>query len=120
MKPYINSTTFNMIDVDDDLYNFDILIRLNGEVVKRNKKLSKEALGTGHMISLAEAKYSFEEGAEVFIIGSGQEGILDIAEDAEVFIRSNNCEIIRTLTPRAIDIYNKEKRKVIGLFHITC
>ncbi len=120
MKPHINSVTFNLIDVDDDLYNFDILIRLDGTVIKRNKKLSKQALGTGHMLSLEEAKYSFEEGAEVFIVGSGIEGMLDIAEDAEEYISSQHCEIIRKETPEAIHLYNKEKRKAIGLFHVTC
>lgn len=69
MKPEINDTKFGNITVDGQEYSHDIVIRLNGEVKKRKKKLSKEKYGTSHKISLEEAKDVFEKGARQLIIG---------------------------------------------------
>ena len=43
-KPRLSGTGFGWIDVDEDRISHDILIRLDGEVTKRKKKLSKEIL----------------------------------------------------------------------------
>jgi len=56
MKPTLTGTGFGWMDVDDQRVSHDILIRLDGEVTKRKKKLSKEVYGTSHTISLAEAE----------------------------------------------------------------
>ena len=57
MKPKIDSTNFGSITVDGKTFDYDILIRLNGQVEKREKALSKEVYGTSHKVSLEEAKY---------------------------------------------------------------
>ena len=62
MKPKIDSTSFGSITVDGETFEYDILIRLNGQVEKREKALSKELYGTSHKVSLEEAKYIYEEG----------------------------------------------------------
>ncbi len=62
MKPKIDKTKFGSITVSGKKYEHDILIRLNGEVEKRKKNLSKEIFGTSHIISMAEAEYVYEEG----------------------------------------------------------
>lgn len=56
------------------------MIRLDGDVRIRKKKLSREVYGTSHIISLKEAKHIFDKGAEKLIIGSGQEGIVKLSE----------------------------------------
>ncbi len=120
MKPHIDVTKFNYIQIDGDPYNFDILIRLDGTLEKRNKKLSKEALGTGHKLSLPEAEFSYEEGADMIIIGIGQQGMLELPDETMEFFRKMNCEVITALTPDAIQTYNSSTGKAIGLFHVTC
>jgi len=50
-KPIVEGTGFGFIDVDGERISHDILIRLDGEVIKRKKKLSKEIYGTSHTIS---------------------------------------------------------------------
>ena len=60
MKPKIDSTNFGSITVDGETFDYDILIRLNGQVEKREKALSKEVYGTSHKVSLEEAKYIYE------------------------------------------------------------
>jgi len=42
----IESTTFGTITIDGKTYEHDVIIRLSGDVVKRNKKLSKKYYGT--------------------------------------------------------------------------
>jgi hypothetical protein len=70
----IESTTFGTITIDGKTYEHDVIIRLSGDVVKRNKKLSKKYYGTSHVLSKDEAKFVFEKGCEQLILGSGQMG----------------------------------------------
>ena len=72
MKPTIEATSFGSITVDGERIGHDIIIRLDGALKKRKKKLSKRVYGTSHRISLAEAQHVFEEGAQLLIIGAGQ------------------------------------------------
>lgn len=64
MKPKIDSCEFGSITIDGADFEHDVLIRLSGEIKKRKKKLSKAVFGTSHIISLDEAEYIFEKGAE--------------------------------------------------------
>ena len=72
MKPTLKGTGFGWIDVGEERVSNDIFIRLDGEVKKRKKKLSKEVYGTSHTISQAEAEYIYQEGAQGLLIGSGR------------------------------------------------
>ncbi len=62
MKPKIDKTKFGLIIIDGKKYDYDILIRLDKKVEKRQKKLSKEVYGTSHTISLAEVEYVIRRG----------------------------------------------------------
>jgi hypothetical protein len=120
MKPNINSTRFGSITIEGEKYENDVLIRLGGEVKKRKKKLSKATYGTSHMISLDEAKYIFEQGAERLIIGTGQTSMVKLSDEAASYFRKNKCQVQMLPTPEAIRIWNKSGGEVIGLFHVTC
>jgi len=120
MKPKIDKTKFGTITVDGKKYEYDILIHLDGTVEKRKKKLSKEVYGTSHTISLAEAEYVYEEGAEKIIIGTGQSGMAGLSDEAVEFFKQKNCPVDLLPTPEAMERWNKAKGKTIGLFHITC
>jgi len=71
MKPEIDKTKFGLITISGKKYDYDVIIRLDAHVEKRKKKLSKALYGTSHIISLAEAKYVYEEGVERRIVGTG-------------------------------------------------
>ena len=55
MKPKIEATSFGSITIDGQKFKKDVVIRLDGSVKKRKKKLSKRIYGTSHTISLDEA-----------------------------------------------------------------
>jgi hypothetical protein len=70
----IEDTKFGSITIDGKTYEHDVIVRLSGKVEKRKKKLSKEKYGTSHIISKDEAKFIFEDGCDMLIVGAGQEG----------------------------------------------
>ncbi len=120
MVPIINSTSFGSITIDDVKYSHDVLIRLNGEVTKRKKKLSKELYGTSHKLSLPEAEYIYEDGAEKLLIGSGKFDRVHLSDEANAFFKEKGIELFLAATSKAIKKWNQESGKTIGLFHVTC
>ena len=120
MKPKINSTSFGSITVKEKTYENDILIRMSGQIEKRRKKLSKKVYGTSHKISLAEAEYIYEKGAEKIIIGTGQTGYVELSKKAKKFFEEKDLKSKLLRTPKAIKLWNKGKGKIIAMFHITC
>jgi hypothetical protein len=120
MKPNIERTQFGSITVEGESYNHDIVIRLDGKIVKRKKKLSKQIYGTSHILSLAEAEFIYEDGARQLIIGNGQSGILGLSDEAQAFFGQKGVEIELLPTPQAILAWNDARGAVIGLFHVTC
>jgi len=120
MKPIIQGTEFGGITVDDEVYDHDIVIRLSGRVKKRKKKLSKEKYGTSHTVSLAEAEHIYDDGAERLVIGTGQDGNVQLSEEATDYFKEKHCEVELLPTPEAVKTWNEAEGKTIGMFHVTC
>jgi hypothetical protein len=120
MKPKINATSFGSITVRKENFDYDILIRLDGKVEKRKKKLSKKLYGTSHKISLAEAEYIYEKGAERLVIGTGQTGYVELSKEAREYFEKMECKVKLLPTPKAIKLWNRSKGKTIAMFHVTC
>jgi hypothetical protein len=120
MKPKIDKTKFGSITIDGKCYDHDLIIRLDGSVEKRKKKLSKEIFGTSHIISLAEAQHVFQEGAARLIIGGGQRGTVRLSDEAARFFEQRQCLVVIQPMPEVIQTWNEARGAVIGLFHITC
>lgn len=120
MKPRTESTSFGQITIDGRQYDHDVLIRLDGHIAKRKKKLSKRYYGTSHKISLAEAEFIYEEGARTLVIGTGQYGRVELSTEAQSYFDERDVTIIMEPTPGAIEVWNQDQDSVIGLFHVTC
>ena len=120
MKPTITSTEFGSITIAGRVYEHDVLIRADGTIEKRKKKLSKEIYGTSHKISLAEAEQIYQHGMELLIIGSGQTGFVELSAEAADFFSKQGCKVKLLPTPEAILKWNDAKGKTSGLFHVTC
>ena len=116
----IDETSFGSITVDGERYDHDIIITLQNQVKKRNKKLSKSVYGTSHTLSLPEIEFVYQEGAEALIIGSGQYGVAKLSEEASAFLSEKNCHTLIQPTGDATREWNRGTGKQIGLFHITC
>lgn len=120
MEPEIRETHFGSITAGAEVFDHDILIRLDGSVTKRKKKLSKAVYGTSHRISLAEAEYVYEDGADLLLIGTGQTGMVELSPEARAFFDQKHCQVELLPTPQAVKRWNALERPAIGLFHITC
>jgi hypothetical protein len=120
MKPHIDGTKFGSITIDGEAFEKDVIIRLDGKVKKRKKDLSKAVYGTSHTISRDEAEHVYEPGAERLIVGSGQEGLVELSKEAADYFRQQGCKVDLRPTKEAISVWNEAHGAVIGLFHITC
>jgi hypothetical protein len=116
----IEGTTFGTITIDGKTYQHDVIVRLDGDVVKRKKKLSKKYYGTSHTLSKDEAKFVFEKGCEQLIVGSGQFGNVHLSPEAQAYFAKKGCKVLLQPTPEAIHLFNRSKARKIGLFHVTC
>ncbi|HEX5392267.1 MAG TPA: MTH938/NDUFAF3 family protein [Rhodocyclaceae bacterium] len=120
MKPKIDGTEFGSITIAGGRIEHDVLIRLSGEVAKRKKKLSKAEYGTSHTVSLAEAEYIYEKGAERLIVGAGQNSMVTLSAEAADYFARKKVAVELAPTPDAVARWNKAKGAVVGLFHVTC
>ncbi len=120
MNPNIDGSEFGSITIAGRRIDNDVMIRLDGAVAKRQKKLSKAIYGTSHVISLAEAEVIFEKDAERLIIGAGHNGMVHLSDEAADYFAKKKVKVELARTPEAIARWNRAKGKVIGLFHVTC
>ena len=120
MPSHIDQTRFGSITIDGEVFGHDVIIRLNGKVKKRKKKLSKAIYGTSHTISLDEAKYVYQKGAKRLILGAGQYGMVKLSDEAADYFERKKCQVELLPTPEAIGFWNEAEGAVIGLFHVTC
>lgn len=116
----IESTEFGNIVIDGRKYEFDVLIRLSGEILKRKKKLSKKYYGNSHTISKDEAKFVHEKGCRELILGTGQYDSVRLSKEAAEYFDKKGCRVVARPTPDAIARFNESKKEKIGLFHVTC
>jgi hypothetical protein len=120
MQPRIDRTRFGSVTIDRKVYEHDVLIRLGGKVEKRRKKLSKAVYGTSHVISLAEARHIYQQGAALLLVGAGQDGTVTLSEEAAAHFERHGCQVRLLPTPEVIPVWNRAEGAVIGLVHVTC
>jgi len=120
MKPTIDKTKFGSIIIEGQVHERDVIIRLDGQVKKRKKKLSKAVYGTSHTISLDEARHVYEKGAERLIIGAGQYGLVELSDEAAGYFQRKGCQVELLPTKKAMNAWNEAEGAVIALFHVTC
>jgi hypothetical protein len=120
MKPHIDGTRFGSITIAGQVFEKDVVIRLDGEVKKRKKNLSKAVYGTSHTVSLDEARHIYDKGAERLIVGTGQQGLVELSDEAADYLAHKNCAVELRPTPDAIEAWNAAQGAVIAMFHVTC
>ena len=120
MNPTIDGTEFGAITIAGTTFEHDVIIRLDGSVEKRRKRLSKAVYGTSHIVSLAEAEHVHEKGAERLIVGTGQQGLVRLSDEAADYFRRKQCEVLLLPTEQALHVWNKAEGAIIALMHITC
>jgi hypothetical protein len=72
------------------------------------------------MISREEARFIYEKGAELLIVGTGHYGRVAFSDEARRYLKNHGCRVKLQTTPVAIHTWNTAADKVIALFHVTC
>ena len=76
----------------------------------------------GHRLDIEDIKGILEARPEIFVVGTGAAGLVEIPEKTQKYIRSQGIELIAQKTGAAYKIFNQisEAKRVIGAFHLTC
>ena len=120
MRPHLDGSAFGWIAIDGHRCEHDVLLRRDGAVEKRKKKLSKRVYGTSHTVSLDEAKYVYEKGAATLIVGTGQDDCVRLSDEAAEYLERHGVRVRLLRTPEALAAWNAAPPNSIGLFHVTC
>ncbi len=118
--PTVRRAGLDQVAVGRKSYRRDIYIPVSGKVHKRDKGLVKTLHGSAHTIGPKELKDVCRGGPEILFVGGGKSTNVELTEDARMFLaqRSIDCEILPTA--KAIDSYNKSKRRKAALIRTKC
>ena len=112
--------SFGRIVVDRRTYEHDIVVYPSGRVEKRKKWLSKNKHGTSHKLDPDELMEYLTEDFDVLIVGTGYYGYLSLLPESRELVKDR--EVYELPTGKAVELFNdlNEKKRVLGIFHVTC
>jgi len=119
--PHIDATQFGEITIDKKKYHQVLIV--GDKVEERDYKKLKEMFDTAHKIGDWEVEKLLRNNPEVIVIGTGQNGAMQVDEDLTKKLTANSSKLIIAETPKAIEIYNekiKQGGKTNALIHTTC
>lgn len=114
------STGFGWIEIGRHHYGYDIVIRADGSVTRRSKKLSRNLKPEYGHTPLSEEELGIlkTDHPEVVYIGTGQSGSLPLTREALELLR--RYETIILPTPELIARLEGERRRHVAVIHVTC
>jgi hypothetical protein len=95
----------------------DSPVRQGGEAAKA---AFEGAVRTSHVISKAEAKFVFEKGCELLIVGTGQDGNVSLSPEGSAYFSKKDCRVVLQRTPEAVLTFNRSRDRKAALMHVTC
>lgn len=118
--PAVQAGEFGKVLVGGKVYDYDIVIRADGQVKKRKKKLSRQVHGQAHTLSAAELEYACAGGTPQLIIGAGYHAVVTLGKDARRFLDERGIKLELHPNPQAAEVYNRTVGRKALLFHVTC
>lgn len=112
----IDSTDFGSITINSKRYNNDVIVSYK-DVIREGKTQKR------HLISKKDLDILLKEKPDVVVIGTGQDGYLQISSDVFNFSKQKGIEFFDLETPEAIKKFNQlyaSGRKVVCYMHVTC
>lgn len=118
--PYIGVPDFGEVTVDDETLDYDIVVRANGTVKRRKKKLSREVHGTSHELSEAEVQWVCRKRTDRLIIGAGHHGQVTLSREATKWLKAMGIAVELLPTPEAAQAFNNTSGPKALLLHVSC
>ena len=108
----IEKFSFGSVVIKGRKYNRDVFV--TNEFVEERER--------SHKITLDDIDRALLHEPEIVIIGRGTSGMVEIPDEVRARLAENNVELIEGKTPEVIKEFNKlvGKRKLVGIFHLTC
>jgi hypothetical protein len=114
------SSGFGWVVIDGIRFENDVVVQMDGSIVKRDKSLSRDKKAKyGHTPLTSKELLPLLEGKpDLIVIGTGHNGAMPITPKAQKIL-SDNISFIGP-TPEALEWMQKDGRKAVALLHITC
>ena len=96
----------------------DVVVREDGSVRKRRKKLSLKTHGSTHLISAEEVRFICKGKPRVLIVGTGTEGRVDVGDDAKEWLKKKNINLICKQSEEAVVEFGHTAEPAALLLHV--
>ncbi|OIO47514.1 MAG: hypothetical protein COY09_01725 [Candidatus Portnoybacteria bacterium CG_4_10_14_0_2_um_filter_39_11] len=119
--PKIDSTKFGEIVIAGKKYGQVLII--GDKIVERDYDKLKKLFGTAHKIADWEIEQLLSNNPEAIVIGTGQDGLLEVDEEFKRQMAGRGIELIVGKTFEALEVYNekiKAGQRANALMHTTC
>ncbi len=116
----ISSSADGEVTVGGKSYKCDIHISVNGKTKKREETPALEIAGYPHLIGPGELEIVCKGGPAILYIGAGKTSHVELSEEGKIYLdrRSIKCKILPN--SKAVESYNKSKRRKAALIHVSC
>ncbi|MCS7233663.1 MAG: MTH938/NDUFAF3 family protein [Synergistetes bacterium] len=114
--PKIEKYKFGTIVIDGIEYKSDVVVTPEGV-------FSDWWRIEGHKLHFEDIEEFLSKSViDVLIVGTGASGIMKVTEDLLKELKARGIEVIALPSQEACEIYNKlkDRKRVMGVFHLTC
>lgn len=113
----VDNYEFGRIVIDGKTYTGDVIIYSNHVDSKWWRK-------EGHKLQMEDLSAALEGSPEVLIVGTGADGMMKIAKEVQIYLKSKGIKLISAVTTDACRKHNEitegNGKKVVTALHLTC
>ena len=115
MVGVIEQYSFGRITIDGKEFTSDLIIY-------PDRIDSKWWRLKGHLLQIDDLRDILDYNTDVLVVGTGAHGLMEVSEEVNQLLKEKGVEVIIIDTGEAVKSYNelKDKKNVIGAFHLTC
>jgi len=116
--PQIEWIAEGEVQINGERYVADVVVRADGNIKKRRRKLSRRVHGNAHLVSAEEARFICKGRPQSLIVGTGTQQRLSIGEDARMWIEQQEIKLLCFPSPQAVTEYRALRGARALLLHL--
>lgn len=118
--PVLSDASFGQVVVGGERYDCDVIIRADGKVLRRDKSLARDDLGSSHRIGAKELRKVCRGGPEVVFLAAGHSGQMELTDKGRQYLQQRLIDFKLLPTPEAVEAFNASQQRRAALIHVTC